>query len=300
MGSLRRAPPPPRPTTRPPPIPEDVTIEVPRTTLLRWNGAMALFHATLAAVTLGVGNVDLSVPTYKDALVFTEVANGSAWKLVPDKEEAGELRFTALVACFFLLSALFHAGNALLWRQYYLRELAACRTPTRWIEYFFSAAIMQTAIAYTLGVRDRSVLLAGAALVATTMPFGYWTETNARPLTPNEWTRSLAYRLFPWALGHVPQVTAWALILLQFYDGRRARGSEDRMPDFVHAILWGELVLFFSFGGAALWSQLGPPKRFYRGELLFQVLSLVSKGLLGILLLVNVLMLSRFDDIYED
>jgi hypothetical protein len=68
----------------------------------------------------------------------------------------------------------------------------------------------------------------------------------------------------------------------------------------VHAILWAELVLFFSFGLASLWSQIQPPKRFYQGELMFQVLSLVSKGLLGSLLIANVLMLSRFDDLYND
>lgn len=46
-------------------------------------------------------------------------------------------------------------------------------------------------------------------------------------------------------------------------------------------------------------SQWYAPKYFYRGEVAFQVLSLVSKGLLGLVLITNVLMLSSFDDLYE-
>ena len=68
------------------------------------------------------------------------------------------------------------------------------------------------------------------------------------------------------------------------------------IPSFVYVILWVELVLFFSFGFVALAQLLLPPKHFWRGELAFQVLSLVSKGLLGILLISNVLVLSSFDD----
>lgn len=276
----------------------DATIQIPRRTLLRWNGAMAIFHSVLAVSTLAVGNIDLRVPTYKTVLTFVERGNGTAWQLVPQSVPAGELNFTALVLSFFLVSAFFHAGNVLLWKAYYLNELAACRTPTRWIEYTISAPIMQVAIAYTLGVRDRAVIVASAALIATTMPFGYWTEMVARPLTPDAWTRSLAHRLLPWVLGHIPQLAAWSLILLQFYDGQPS-GVENRTPDFVQAILFSELALFFSFGIAALLSQVGKPRYFYRGELGFQVLSLVSKGLLGIILMVSVLMLSRFEDIYE-
>ena len=96
----------------------------------------------------------------------------------------------------------------------------------------------------------------------------------------------------------MPQVTAWFLVVLQFYDAVVA--STDAVPWFVHLILWAELILFFSFGFVQLYAQARPPKEYYRGELAFQVLSLVSKGVLGLILLTNVLMLSRFEDLYED
>ena len=279
--------------------PPSCAIPVPRRLLTAWNGAMFLLHATLATVTLVIGNNDLTVPLFRtrnDFRFLDPNATDGAWEIVPTYEESGALRFTWLVALFFVLSAVFHLLNATLLRALYLRNLERCYSPTRWIEYALSAPIMIVLISYTLGVRNREVLLAQFVLVLITMPFGYWVEVVARPRSAEEWNGSLAYRLYPWAIGHVPQIAAWVLILLTFYDGQ---DQTDRAPWFVHAILWFELVLFFSFGAASVLSQWSAPRYFYRGELLFQILSLVSKGLLGILLLVNVLMLSRFDDLYD-
>jgi hypothetical protein len=273
---------------------------LPARRLVRWNAAMFAVHAALATTTLLVGNRDLTVPLYRAVLTFRVDPDAApAWELVPTYEESWGLPFTWLTAVFFLLSALAHLLNATLLRGLYLRALADCLTPLRWIEYFFSAPLMIVLVGYTLGIRDRAVTVANAALVATTMPFGYWTEQLARPASPDAWTRPLCVRLVPFLLGHVPQCAAWLLILLQFYDGV-AEQAEDRTPAFVYAILWAELVLFFSFGAASLLSQLLPPRLFYRGEILFQVLSLVSKGLLGGILLSFVLMASSYEEAIEN
>lgn len=284
-------------------------VPVPRVRLTVWNGAMFVFHAALAAVTLVVGNTSLTVPLYRTRLDFRfqnvtgdDAASGSdegrPWVLVPLYEESGSLPFTWLVAIFFVLSALFHLLNATLLRSYYLRNLEQCYSPTRWIEYSLSAPVMIVLISYTLGVRNREVLLVQFVLVMITMPFGYWVEVVSRPKSADEWVEgSLARRLYPWVLGHVPQIAAWFVIVLTFYDGQ---DLTDRAPWFVHVILWVELVLFFSFGAASVVSQWYSPRFFYRGELLFQILSLVSKGVLGALLLSNVLMLSRFEELYGE
>jgi hypothetical protein len=271
---------------------------------------MFVFHAILAATILGVGNSDLTVPVFRTSLSFEVLVNGTyeavsdgddpsdpeAFRLWPYYEERGTLRLVELTAAFFLLSALFHLLNATFLWPLYRHMLLRCYTPTRWIEYVFSAPIMFVLIAYGLGMRSRGEFVAVVALVATTMFFGFWVEREGRPASPTEWCRPLWHRIYPWFLGHVPQVAAWLILVLQFYDN--ALDSRD-VPDFVHAILWGELVLFFSFGAASLLSQLRSPAEFYRGELLFQILSLLSKGLLGILLLSNVLMLQRFEELYE-
>lgn len=271
---------------------------VPARTLTRWNAALAVMHAGLAAVTLAAGKRDLQVPVYKTVLRFVERAPpGVGWDLFPDYRRDGSLPFTALVAVFFGVSSVAHLLNATLLRDVYLRELARCRTPLRWIEYFFSAGVMMLLIAYTLGIRERWLLLTLAALVSTTMPFGYWVEVVARPASQRAWATPLRQRLLPWALGNVPQAVAWTVVVAQFYTG--AATAADRAPAFVHAILWTELALFVSFGFVSLWTQLAPPRRFYQGEIAFQVLSLASKGLLGGILLANVLMLSRFEDVYD-
>ena len=274
---------------------------IPRVTLTVWNAALALFHAGLAATTLVLGNRDLSVDVYKSVVDFRYVnesasGDGDPWELVPLYAPAGTLAFTWWVASFFILSSTFHLLNCTLLRSFYLDCLSQCYTPTRWIEYFLSASVMIVVIAYTLGVRDRDTLVSVAGLVATTMLFGYWVEVVGRPASPTTWGASLNKRLRPWFFGHIPQTVAWALIVLRFYDGSAT--SDDRAPAFVHVILWVEFFLFFSFGAASLASQLDPPRLFYRGEIAFQILSLVSKGLLGSLLIANVLMLSSFEEIY--
>ena len=269
--------------------------DIPRSRLTLWNGSMFLFHSALLAVTLGFGNRDLKVPMYKTDIDFVvdNSTSSSEWMLVPTYRESGNLSFTWLVASFFALSAFFHLLNATLLREFYLSSLSKCLSPTRYLEYTFSAAVMQVLIAYTLGVRERMLLLASAVLVGITMPFGYWTELQARPLSPDEWESPLPMRLMPWLVGHIPQVTAWLIVIVNFYD------EDDGMaPTFVHVILWAEFVLFFSFGFVALYQQLMPPKQFYVGELAFQFLSLAAKGLLGGILIANVLILSSFDELY--
>ena len=151
-------------------------------------------------------------------------------------------------------------------------------------------------IAYGAGIRDGTALLAVAALIATTMPFGWWTELGANPKSLAEWTEPLWYRLIPWIIGHVPQLAAWIIILNQFYNNG---WDVSQVPDFVHVIIWGELLFFFSFGFVCLGVQIAEPRHFAKGEIAFQTLSLVSKGVLGLILIVNVLMLSRFDDLYD-
>ena len=289
---------------------ENDTIEIPQALLFWWNVSMSVFHAFFLIITLSLATPDLSVNVYKTSIWFQVLINGTyitvddnkpnatnVFRLVPYYERTNGLNITILAASFFALSSLFHFLNAMPLRSFYIRELQHCRTPTRWVEYFFSAPVMFVLIAYGLGIRDRSLLIATATLIATTMPFGYWVEVIARPKTPNEWCLPLHRRIYPWFLGHIPQTVAWSLVILSFYDNS---WNVSEIPWFVHVILWAELFLFFSFGAASFVSQLGPPSKFYIGELIFQVLSLVSKGLLGFLLLQNVLMLSEFDEIYED
>ena len=273
--------------------------------LRRWNAVMALLHATLAVVTLTVGNRALGPPLYGVDVDFVENLNRTAaqvasgmplFELVPLFVAVGTLPLTWLVALFFALSAIGHFGNAFVWRAYYESRLEACLAPTRYLEYAFSAPVMIVLIAYTTGIRDYGFLLAIAFLIAVTMPFGYLTDLLASPQRDQDrWTGTLCTRLTPYLFGWVSFGAAYGIILSNFYDQGE---TADRAPWFVHFILWGQLVLFASFSVVPVVQQLRPPSKYYQGELVFQVLSLVSKMVLGILFLTQVLVLGSFEEAF--
>ena len=77
-------------------------------------------------------------------------------------------------------------------------------------------------------------------------------------------------------------------------------GENQSPPAFVYVIIWLQLLLFFSFGIVQIVQIMLPPSAFYKGEIAYQWLSLISKGLLGSLLLANVLVLGSFEEIYEN
>jgi len=71
------------------------------------------------------------------------------------------------------------------------------------------------------------------------------------------------------------------------------------MPAFVYGIVFGELLIFWGFGIVQLVVSLRPPAKYYQGEIAYMWLSLFAKGVLGLLVLSNVLMLGSFTEIYE-
>lgn len=283
----------------PVPEPENYEAYFPKTRILCLNITMALFHTALFVVTLTVGKLDLTVPIYMTNITFqeanrTDSQDGPAFELVPSYTEYGDIYLTIVTAAFFFCSGLAHGGNAFLWRKFYEDELSVCRVTTRWIEYFFSASLMILIIAFNAGIREYLLLLAITFLIASTMPFGLITEIYARPVSDTEWNTSVSLRLLIHSLGYIPQLAAWGLILANFYS-EKVRDP----PAFVYGIIWGQLALFFSFGFVQLYQIFSIPANYYKGEIAYQWLSLGAKGLLGVLLLSNVLVLSSFDEIYD-
>lgn len=268
----------------------------PKRTLYCFNLTLSIFHTAFMVVTLTAGNLDLSIPVYGSNITFQENSNGTIprFELIPNYYKASSLYLTYIVAGFFACSALAHCGNALLWRPFYESQLSKCRVPTRWIEYFVSASIMILVIAFNAGIRGYLLLIAITMLMASTIPYGLLTELYSTPLSDTQWCESVFLRLLFHMLGYIPQLSAWGIILLNFYNDT---GSDP--PSFVYVIVWAQLGLFFSFGFVQFVQILRYPKYYYQGEIVYQILSLVSKGLLGSLLLFNVLVLGSFDEIFD-
>ena len=208
----------------------------------------------------------------------------------------GSLPLTWLVALFFFISAFAHLGNVLLWREYYFNRLEQCIAPLRYAEYALSAPVMIILVGYTAGNRDYTTLLAYAGLIATTMLFGYLGDLLARPESPTKWKCPLYTRLRTFALGCIPYGFAYGLILANFYD---QSNSSERAPWFVHLIIWGQFALFTSFATVPIGQQLREPKMYYQGEVVFQILSLTSKAVLGITFITNILVLGSFQELFD-
>lgn len=296
----------------------NVTVElpVPETKLTRWNIAMFIFHGCFAAITLALGNLNLKVPVYGSGVkLIVGGTNGSAvntnatsgWALSPDfSERACWLHLTFATACFFLLSCLFHLGNALLWKKLYVSALKNGYAPFRWLEYAFSASVMIIILAYTSGTTTLPVLVSLFGFTAITMSFGHLHEVICRPRSLEEWAiTSTLQRLQAHLIGYVPQCFAWALVVAQFLEagGASTTDSNDekrQMPAFVYGIVFGELIIFWSFGVVQLVVSLRPPSKYYQGEIAYMWLSLLAKGVLGLLVLSNVLVLGSVTEIYEE
>jgi len=292
-----------------------VELPVPARTLTIMNALLCGFHATFATITLVVGNIDLRVPVYGSGVklivggtngsnVGTEAEEGFALK--PDfSERATWLYLTWATASFFLLSFFFHLGNALLWRKPYLRLLASGYAPFRWVEYTFSASVMILILAYTAGTTTLPVLVALFGLTAITMAFGHLNEVICRPKSLEKWAVSNPLeRLQAHIIGYVPQIFAWVLVVAQFLEAggestTDSKGETSEMPAFVYGIVFGELLIFWGFGIVQLVVSLRPPAKYYQGEIAYMWLSLFAKGVLGLLVLSNVLMLGSFTEIYE-
>ena len=214
--------------------------------------------------------------------------------------------------------ALPQSGFAAAIARWYLQCLADCRAPWRWLEYAFSASLLISLAVRLLGTGHVELLWTLTQLMATTIFFGYLTEIySVQFIVPAETPR----RFFgtPWMLtrvwkpqtdvirmqihilGYVPYISCWAVLLNQ-YETTRARLQDD-FPEFLPQAIWGSFIAFTLFGLVQLFSQLscGPlrygPSLYWLGELTYIVLSFAAKANMGFVVLGEVLLSDRFDDL---
>lgn len=260
-------------------------------TLVRWNGAMAAVHTGFLLAVLLTADFGLTLPVYRLNFTSADAADDAMWVRPTDVVVDAEMPIAAIAAGFSALSALFHAANALVWREAYLRNVQLARCPQRWAEYSLSAPLQAVAIARFAGVATGATLWAVAALVSTTMFFGHLTEELSRPASALVWTYPWPRRLQAHVLGYVPFAAAVALVAAEF--ARLVREFPE-MPDFVPVIVATQGALFTSFTFVQLATTLRAPRHYWQGEVAYMVLSLASKGVLSVLLLGNVIAVATF------
>ena len=309
-----------------------------RVALLVQNVLLTVFHSALAFLTLRVDIVDgvwtLSNSTSVtrlplcDAFLYVaphdaascpwlSAVGASNWTTTTCEEAcelevklastcAQALPYRAWAVAFFVLSAFFHFGNAVLWRARYYDGIAEARNPARWIEYSMSATCMYVCLAWPLGMQDTVKMACGAMLIFTTMLFGELTEDACRPKeNADEWAESnLWKRLKPHLFGYVPQVTAWVGLIVAATRATEVFGGGDDagygIYEWVKTAAYTQCALFFSFGFVQLWliCSSRPRTRYVRAEYAYNALSLLSKGVLGFSLVSQTAFTSFFDEIY--
>ena len=152
------------------------------------------------------------------------------------------------------------------------------------------------------------------------MCFGYYTQVISPPEDlgdserPKKWLVRKAnkhlllfpelpaflQRLAPHMLGYVPYITVWAMLMHSFFFN--VGDAEQGPPDFVYIIVVGQLVVFTGFGITQLVNQIaeGGPSWYWFGEWTYLLLSLFSKGLLGLTLVANVFLFDSFEEAIAD
>lgn len=282
-------------------------LPVPSGQLFKWNIGMCVFHAVFGITALAISKLGLRVPLYASDLdIVTMDGDEDAWAFGPElPKRVGWLHLSWAVASFSWLSAIFHCGNAFIWRKYYVKALEQAYSPFRWIEYSVSASVMILILSYVSGTVFRDTIILLFALTFVTMTFGHLHEVICRPKNHDEWAESnVFWRLQAHLFGYIPQVFTWAIVIANFISAAKAStvdslGEERKMPAFVYGIVFGELVIFWSFGVVQLVVSLRPPSNYYQGEIAYMWLSLIAKGLLALLCLTNVIMAGGYAEIYE-
>lgn len=287
---------------------DGTVLPVPEAQLQKWNIGMCVFHLAFGIIALVAGKLDLRVPMYSSSLGLDILPNNTrGWAYKPElPRRVGWLYLTVLVASFSLLSALAHFGNSVLWKRQYIQALESGYAPFRWLEYSMSASVMVLILAYISGSVFQSTLILLFALTMVTMAFGHLHEVICRPKSLEEWAEdSLLWRLQAHLIGYIPQLFAWGVVVANFMDGANAStvdasGKTRQMPTFVYGIVFGEMLIFWSFGLVQLVVSLRPPSKYYQGEIAYMWLSLFAKGFLAMLCLANVIMAGGYAEIYED
>ena len=171
-------------------------------------------------------------------------------------------------------------------------------------------------ISVASGVAHTYMLTSNFVLIFCTMLFGYYTEVISPPEwlgeneRPKQWAvrdgkyelllvpalPAFLQRLAPHFLGYVPYITVWAQLFHSFFFN--TSDSTQQPPAFVYAIVVGQFIAFSLFGVTQLWNQIREdgPHWYWRGEFSYLVLSVISKGLLGLTLVTQVFAFDSFSE----
>ena len=251
-----------------------------------YNLACFLLHLTSAVVLIALTGASDPWPVYatKRNITWTPVNSSYSGqscakvkcKITVSDVVTGKVSLEWLVVAFHCCSVLAHLWNLTHQRTYYA-WLTRKMNPGRWIEYFFSASLMQVVIQILTGFTDAWNLAMAAVLIAVTQLFGHATEQflyySQNSIDPLErWQ-------FFW-FGCLSFIVPWIAILYTFAES--AANSEPGPPAWVYGIIISLLVFFSSFAFVMIYYLRNWSDTFvsFKSERYYCGLSLVTKTIL--------------------
>ena len=255
----------------------------------RYNLAALVLHATSATLlfALTISNEEWLVYSTVNHVDWLPVNASDVDKRCDDVQcrvnvtvsTLGTIQLEGLVIAFHLMSVVAHFCNRYVFRATYMEWLKRKMNPGRWLEYFFSASLMQVVIMCLSGFTNVWVLVLSSVMIGVTQFFGHATEQYlwaCRTCSLSFWER-WQFFFFGW-FSFLPP---WVAIYYQFYYSvLNSDGAGP--PEWVHAIIWSLLVTFVSFAAVMAWFVTNWTRRdvSFVAEKWYCILSLVSKTIL--------------------
>lgn len=214
--------------------------------LRRWNWLVAAVHftsfVTLLILTLVFRDRQLRVPLWTD---FVDSSNEG----VVEVRAVQPLAATLLP--FPLITALFHAAQAMNIFSYNRYALDRGVTPHRWIEYTITNGLMTWSVFVLAGARNILLPVTGLFLNALMNFFGYLHE-----LLNSEQQKSL---FLLWT-GFVPWLPLWIVPIVYFV------ANAGSLPLYVGFAVFGTFLLSVAFTVPLQWRYFIEPKEGFDKE----------------------------------
>jgi len=194
----------------------------------------------------------------------------------PEPVLIGSYPITWYAGLFILLSCIDHITCILpRLRQKYEWYIERHQSPSRWIEYSFSASLMRMHIAQVAGVTDVYVLFLIYAISHVSLYFCILHEKLNAKARADGYTQNWT----AFYCGCAPHLASWAVIFCYFFSGL-SRGSP---PGFVWTIVLSLFFLDMSFPTCFVlqWRKIGVFQDYLVGEFGFIMLSFTCKTFLA-------------------
>lgn len=236
--------------------------------LRNFNAVMGVLHLVQGVFMWAISN-DTTYPVFTNFLRF----DAATRSLVPDPQQAFELRFGPAVAVFLLISAAAHFYLATAGYRWYVAKLKSGMNPARFYEYALSSSLMIVLIGMLVGVTDLAALILLFGINAMMNLFGILMELHNQTTVRTDWTAFI--------YGCIAGIIPWIVIFLSFYGALGS--SEAKPPAFVYAIVPTIFVFFniFAVNMVLQYRKVGPWKDYLFGERVYIILSLLAKTALA-------------------